>query len=91
MRKTLRVALNVILCFVLFCLASNAWADAQNVDNIEETNIIGSGKWGDLNWVLDNNGLLIISGSGEMKGIYEYEFTNWSKPSAWPGIISSLP
>ena len=67
MRKILQDALTLIVCFVLLCFAPAAWADNQNADSVEDGAIIGSGEWGDLDWVLDSNGSLTISGSGSMQ------------------------
>ncbi|MBR3108105.1 MAG: leucine-rich repeat protein [Clostridia bacterium] len=39
--------------------------------------IIASGTWGNLTWTLDNNGLLIISGTGAMKDLYESVKAPW--------------
>ena len=46
--------------------------------------IVDSGLWGDLNWSLDNNGTLTISGTGEMNN-----FSLWSS-EAWRQYASNI-
>ena len=67
MKRLLRKSLALLLCLSL-CISYVPFAAADNV---------ASGTWGNLSWTLDSDGLLTISGSGE---IYDFTYDN---PSAW--------
>ena len=63
MKIALRIFLTLLFSMTLFlCLSSVAFA--YNVD---------SGHWGDLEWTLDNEGVLNISGTGKMD---DFEFNS---------------
>ena len=59
-KRFLWILLGLIVALALYCSAASA---------------ASSGTWGDLNWELDDEGLLTISGSGDMDPI-DY----WSNP-----------
>ena len=58
MKKAMYQILALMFCVgVLLCLGSAAWADGT---------IAASGTFGELSWTLDDEGLLTVTGSGEM-------------------------
>lgn len=68
-----RIAKNVFSAFFLFVvLVLTPYASPE-----AEAATTASGTWGSLNWTLDSNGTLTISGSGEMDGF------SWNSEDEW--------
>ena len=71
----IRKALSLLLCLCLLAsLSAPAFADNGTV----------TGKWGNLTWTVDTDGLLTISGTGPMK-----DFNGYSQ-EAWRGLSMQI-
>ena len=69
MKRLLRLALALTLCLTLYlCLMPSAHA----------AGVFASGNWGNLHWDIDNNGVLTISGNGDMN-----DLPTGAYPGAW--------
>ena len=62
MNRTIKNSLTILILFAVLFLLSFTSTGA-------EAAAPSSGTWGSLNWTLDSNGTLTISGSGAMDGI----------------------
>ena len=78
MKTMLRVLLKLLICAILcFGLLLTPAVYAEDT-------VVDSGKWYNLYWKLDENGLLTISGNGEMTGF------NFNSSEAWKSYRSSI-
>ena len=80
-KKTLAVLLSATLLFSVVPLAA-----AAAETTVQESVGASSGTTGECTWTLDDNGVLTISGNGEM-GVYNYDY-NYTHP--WGDNITSV-
>lgn len=78
LKKTICLLLSAVMVISVFC-ASSLYDVADLFSSVKASEIIDSGTCGEnLTWTLDSNGLLTISGSGEMMDYDTWDVGDYS-------------